>query len=276
VTVVGQEHEVAVIAENGVSVESVGFGSFTARPAAVAELTASVDWLLVTTKAPALSAALGRVRAAPAMIVPLLNGLEHVAVLRSLFPNSQVVAGTIRMEADCPAAGHVVHSSPSVRVELASDDPIAQGRLGDLAQLLRQAGVPTEIGVSEAQVLWSKLARLNALASTTSAADASIGQIRDDPEWRATLIACVEETVAAATADGAAIDSRVSIAELDAAHPAQGSSMRRDLAAGREPELDAILGAVLRAAARHGLEAPTVARLAAAIAERADVPAPHV
>ncbi|MEA2196745.1 MAG: hypothetical protein QOJ25_796, partial [Solirubrobacteraceae bacterium] len=44
---------------------------------------------------------------------------------------------------------------------------------------------------------------------------------------------------------------------------------------GREPELDAIPGSVLRAAARHGLKCPTIERLVAAIAERAGVPVPH-
>ena len=51
--------------------------------------------------------------------------------------------------------------------------------------------------------------------------------------------------------------------ELDAAHATLGSSMQRDIAAGREPELDAIPGAVLRAAARHGLECPTIEGLVA-------------
>jgi 2-dehydropantoate 2-reductase len=64
------------------------------------------------------------------------------------------------------------------------------------------------------------------------------------------------------------------LAELDEAHPELGSSMRRDIAAGREPELDAIAGAVLRAGARHGLECPTIARLAARTAERAGIDPP--
>jgi 2-dehydropantoate 2-reductase len=50
--------------------------------------------------------------------------------------------------------------------------------------------------------------------------------------------------------------------------------MQRDIAAGREPELDAIPGSVLRAAARHGVPCPTIERLVAMIAERAGVPAP--
>jgi 2-dehydropantoate 2-reductase len=57
--------------------------------------------------------------------------------------------------------------------------------------------------------------------------------------------------------------------ELDDAHPTLMSSMQRDIAAGRATELDAIAGSVLRAAERHGLDAPTIERLYARVAERA-------
>ncbi len=50
--------------------------------------------------------------------------------------------------------------------------------------------------------------------------------------------------------------------------------MQRDIAAGREPELDAIAGAVLRAGARHGLRCPTIGWLAGRVAQRAGIPAP--
>jgi 2-dehydropantoate 2-reductase len=50
--------------------------------------------------------------------------------------------------------------------------------------------------------------------------------------------------------------------------------MQRDIAAGRQPELDAIGGAVLRAAARHALECPTIERLVVRVAARAGLAAP--
>jgi ketopantoate reductase len=52
--------------------------------------------------------------------------------------------------------------------------------------------------------------------------------------------------------------------------------MQRDIEAGRTPELDAIPGSVLRAAARHGLQCPTIERLVVMIAERAGIPPPLV
>jgi 2-dehydropantoate 2-reductase len=224
--------------------------------------------LIVATKAVGLSAALERIASLPGLVVPLLNGLDHMHVLRERFGAARVAAGTIRIEADRRAPGLIVHTSPFLRIDLAADDRNLAPALEPLANRLRGAGIPVEIGPSEAQIMWSKLVRLNALACTTSAIDRPIGFIRADPEWRATLVACLEEAAAVARAEGARSVAADALAELDHAHAELGSSMQRDIAAGREPELDAIPGAVLRAGGRHGLECPTIERLMALIGER--------
>ena len=171
--------------------------------------------------------------------------------------------------------GVILQTSPFLRVDLASDDPTLHDSLEQLAVTLERAKVPAEIGPSEAQILWSKLVRLNALACTSSAADRPIGFIRSDPEWRAKLVGCIDEAAAVANADGADIDPAARLAELDDAHADLGSSMQRDISAGRQPELDAIPGAVLRAGARHGIECPTIARLVLRIADRAGLDPPR-
>ena len=275
VTVIARASTADVIARDGIRVQSVRLGEFVARPRVATELEAPVDVMLVAPKATGLEDALSRVCTDPRLVVPLLNGLEHMARLRERFPG-RTAAGVIRVESDRPAPGVIVQSSPFLRVDLASDDARLGPPLDELADTLRHAGVPTEIGPSEAQIVWSKLVRLNALACTTSACDRPIGFIRTDPEWRATLEACVNETAAVANADGATIDPMSLVAELDDAHAELGSSMQRDIAAGREPELDAIPGAVLRAAKHHGIECPTVAALMSCIADRAGIPVPVV
>jgi 2-dehydropantoate 2-reductase len=271
VTVVARAETAAAIARDGVRVESVLLGDFVARPAAVERLTEPVDVLLVATKAAGLEAALARVEAAPRLVVPLLNGLDHMAPLRERF-GADAVVGTIRVESDRVAPGHVVHTSRFLLVELASDDPAPHPRLAALAALLEAAGVPARVREREAQALWGKLVRLNALACTTTAYDVPLGAIREDPELRAQLDACVAEGAAVARADGAQIDPAVVHDEVDRIHADFTSSMQRDVAAGREPELDAIAGAVLRAGARHGIACPTIAALAARIAERTGAP----
>jgi 2-dehydropantoate 2-reductase len=276
VTVVARPATAALIVADGIDVHSVWLGDFVARPDAVEALSDRVEVLLVATKAGGLASALERIETPPGLVVPLLNGLEHMSALRERFGNDRVAAGSIRIESDRLATGTVVQTSPSVRVELAAEDGALRPALDALRLTLERARIPATIGDSEAQVLWSKLVRLCALACTTSASDRPIGVIRSDPEWRAALVGCIEEAAAVAIADGAHIDPAARLAELEEAHAALGSSMQRDIAADREPELDAIAGAVLRAGRRHGIACPTIERLSAIIAARAGIPAPAV
>jgi 2-dehydropantoate 2-reductase len=278
VLVVAREQTASTISARGLHVSSVTLGDFVAHPSsAVPRLDQPVDALLVATKADGLEGALERVDSDPALVLPLLNGLDHLHRLRERFSPGSVLAGSIRVEADRPEPGVAVHTSPFLLVQMASADPSAGPGMARLARTMSDAGVPARVLDSEEQVMWSKLVRLNALACTTSAYDKLLGEIRSTPALRADLEAAIEEASAVARAEGAReVDAATEIAELDRAHATLGSSMQRDIAAGRTPELDAIPGAVLRAAARHDLACPTIERLVAMIAVRAAVPPPVV
>jgi 2-dehydropantoate 2-reductase len=268
VVVVARPETAARLRAGGFTVTSRVLGDFTASPAVTAELVEEVDVLLVATKAHGLGDALARIRATPRLVVPLLNGLDHLALLRERFGPDRVAAGVIRIESDRPEPGTIVQTSPSCRMDMASAVVSLAPGLERLAAGLRAAGIEVRIGTSEAEVMWSKLARLCALALTTSASDRPIGFVRTDPRWRSALQGAVKETVAVANADGAPLAAADTLAELDGADAELGSSMQRDIAAGRPPELDAIAGAVLRAGARHGLRCPTVEWLTGKIAAR--------
>jgi len=272
---VARERTAQVLLRDGIEVESVRLGNFSADPTVVPALTEDVDVLFVATKATTLSEALERIHAQPGLIVPLLNGLDHMTTLRERFGAERVAAGVIRVESSSPSPGQIRQTSPFLRIDMAAEDPALRGRLEELAGTLDECLVPARVEASEAHVLWLKLVRLVALACTTSASGETIGFIRTDPEWRQILVAAIDEAAAVANADGGAVDPAGTLAELEEAHPGLGSSMQRDLAAGREPELDAIAGAVLRAGRRHGIECPTIERLSVSIAERAGLAQPR-
>jgi 2-dehydropantoate 2-reductase len=274
--VVAREETAAVIDRNGIELRSVRLGDFTAHPRATSILEEPVDALFVATKASGLKDALSRIQSDPPLVIPLLNGLDHMVALRARFGWNAVVAGTIRIEADRPEPGKITQTSPFLRVDLASDDPALVEQLEPIRATLEGAQVPATLGPSESQILWTKLVRLNALACTTSASGRQLGFIRSDPEWREKLVGCVNEAAAVGNADGATLDPASTMKELEDAHAELGSSMQRDIAAGRAPELDAIAGSVLRTGKRLGVACPTIAELAAQIAEIAGVPPPQV
>jgi 2-dehydropantoate 2-reductase len=269
VTVVARESSAEAISRDGIRVRSVRLGDFETRPAAASSLDGPVDALLVATKATGLEDALARVSGLePRIVLPLLNGLDHLEVLRERY-GSRAVAGSIRIESTRVATGEIEQTSGFLRIDMASGDPAMLVPLGELAQALDAAGVPARIMESEAQAMWGKLVRLNSLACATSAWDLPLGEIRSDPERRDALESCVREAAAVAQAEGARVAPEDTMAELDDAHAELRTSMQRDIAAGREPELDAIPGSVLRAAARHGLGCPVIERLAGLAADRA-------
>jgi 2-dehydropantoate 2-reductase len=253
-----------VLSRLGLHVRSVLLDdAWTARPQVATELRDAVDVLFVATKAVGLAEALDRVRAPVGLVVPLLNGLDHLPLLRERFP--AVVAATIRITADRPRPGVIEQTSPAVRVDLATE---AQPDTAAVAAVVRGAGIPVHVGGTEAQVMWSKLVRLCALACTTAASDLELGAIRDDPAWSARLDRALAEGAAVAAADGASVDPVATRAELDAMPYGSTSSLQRDVRGGRPTELDAIAGAVLRAGERHGLATPETAALAELVAAR--------
>ncbi|HWH10470.1 MAG TPA: 2-dehydropantoate 2-reductase [Solirubrobacteraceae bacterium] len=272
-TVVAREETADVLRRRGFTVNSVRFGEFAANPRVVTRIEADHDVLVVATKANGLEDGLKRIVGRPTLVVPLLNGLDHLPVLRERF-GTRAVAATIRVEADRRAPGVIVHNSNFLRLEMASSDPALRRPMEEFAQRCGQAGIEAAVLDSEARVMWAKLVRLNALACTTSASGLRLGELRDDPVWWPRFTAAIDEAVAVATAEGAPLDPAKVVAELREAHATLSSSMARDIEAGREPELDAIAGAVLRAADRNGIAAPTIEWLAAAVADRAGIAPP--
>jgi 2-dehydropantoate 2-reductase len=242
-----------------VHVESTLLGDFDADLPAAARLEEPVDVVWVTTKAPQLGEALERVPKSAAddsVFVPLLNGLDHVELLRQRFGATAVLPASIAIESELVEPGRVRQLSRFATIVL-SPAPQAE----DIRDELVAADITASIGEDEASVLWRKLALLAPIALTTTLRGSTLDGVVADPAWRKRLEACTREVVAAAAGDGVELDADTLIAQIESVPPGLRSSMQKDREAGRPTEIDAIGGAILRAAARHGLEAPTTQAL---------------
>ncbi|MBJ7596394.1 MAG: 2-dehydropantoate 2-reductase [Candidatus Dormibacteraeota bacterium] len=253
---------------HGITVRSDRFGSFTVPVEAATRLHVRADAVLVTVKAPDLLAALDAVPPSAlgdALVIPFLNGIEHVATLRGRYSAEAVVPATIRVEATRVAVGQVEHTSPFASVEFAAS--AANGdRVGQLAAHLRGAGLEVNVRTDETAMLWEKLAFLAPLAILTTYAEAPAGAVRTD--CRDDLVACIREVTEVAKAKGAHVDVDRLIAAIDGVPASMRSSMQRDAAAGRPTELEAIGGAVVRAADRARVPVPVTRRLVEALRDR--------
>jgi 2-dehydropantoate 2-reductase len=239
------------------TVRSEVLGDFEVEVPAASELNHELDALWVAVKAMHLEAALQLAppeRVGDATVVPLLNGTEHVHGLRRRYRN--VAAGAIRVESERADDWQIKQSSPFLRVDLTGADA--------LAAELQEAGIETRVRDDEATLLWEKLVFLAPLALATTALDAPLGGVRGDERYRRAQ----EEALAVASAEGARIDTGALRALAAAAPDSMRSSMQKDVAAGRPPELDAIAGPILEGGERHGIDVVATQELTAMIKAR--------
>ncbi|HLX84468.1 MAG TPA: ketopantoate reductase family protein [Terriglobales bacterium] len=229
---------------------------------AVASLADPVDVLWIATKTYQLEPALREVQVEPGCVIPLLNGVDHMAALRGRFGRERVVAATIAVEAERTSPGRFIQRSPFVRLNLASS---GKPLLERIVQRLSSLGFTCQFIENEETLLWSKLCFLGPFALATSASGKNIGEVLADPAWKAQLLSAIAEACAVARACGASVDTAEMQAMFNAAPPGMRSSMQKDLAAGRQLELDAIGGAIIRGGERAAIDVSTTAQLMAAI-----------
>jgi len=144
-------------------------GPLSGPAQATAALTDPVDVLWIATKTYQLETALEEATrclpapaaSRPVCVVPLLNGVDHVAVLRARFGQDCVVPATIAVEAEKLAPGRFIQRAQVVRLNLAaSGEQLLAGVVGRLGNL----GFACQFFANEQTLLWSKLCFLASFA----------------------------------------------------------------------------------------------------------------
>jgi len=243
-----------------------GSESVTAAAKAVTKLEDPVDVLWVATKTYQLQNALELIRISPRYVVPLLNGIDHVAALRTRFGAERVLPATIAVEAEKSGPGKFIQRSPFIRLNLALS---AETLLGTIVEALRKIGFTAEFFQNEQTLLWNKLCFLGPFALVTSASGLNIGQVLADSAWAQKVRLTVAEACAVANAGGAELNATQIQSVFDGVPLAMRSSMQKDVGAGRQLELDAIGGPIVRGGKRYGIDVSTTSSLMTAIRAKA-------
>jgi 2-dehydropantoate 2-reductase len=243
------------------------FGNFTVDVAVTAEVPPA-DVLWITVKATQLDPALTALKNPDAVraIVPLLNGVDHVSLLRAKYGSERVIPATIAGETERVSPGHIVHRTPFARLNVLSS---GRALLAGTLDQLQRIGFACRFIDDEPTLMWGKLVFLAPFALATTAANKTVGEILSDPQWRSLGEACVREACAVAVAEGAKVNPETVLTGVKAMPATMRSSMQKDVEQHKVPELDAIAGPILRGARRHGIEVPATKKLVAAVEQRA-------
>ena len=246
--------------------ESPLLGNFSAAVRKSAQVP-SCDVLWLAVKATQLEDALQTVpdpNAAKA-VVPLLNGIDHVARLRALFGRERVIPATIAGEMERVTPGRYVHPSPFAMLNVAGS---GRDLLADVLAKLETLGFSCRFVDDETTLMWNKLVFLGPFALATSAAGGPIGEVLGDEARHKQLEACIREFCSVALAEGAQVNPEKVVSAFSMVPKDMRSSMQKDVDRGNQPELDAIGAPVLRGGQRHGIPVTATRELVAEVQQR--------
>ena len=249
------------LARDGLVIESpFGAARLPVRTLAAGEAAPGWDVILLTCKAYDLAEAIETIRPAVdagTAILPVLNGLSHLATLRDAFGTGAVLGGLAKIQATLGADGTVRQLNDWRWLTFGELDGASSPRVQALAALGAQAEGMVATAVPDIlQRMWEKLVHLGTSAIGTVLLRANTGEIARSPGGVAFMHRVLERNAAIAAANGHAMPDAF-MAEFRAlfADTAGGyaTSMLRDLEAGGRIEADHILGFLLDRARAAGV-----------------------
>jgi 2-dehydropantoate 2-reductase len=249
----------AQLARDGLVVESP-LGDIRRPVTTLAAATAGSDVVLLSCKAYDLEDAIAAIRPAVeggACVLPVLNGLSHIHRLNAAFGPERVWGGLAKCAATLTAEGVVRHLGDWRWLTFGEQDGRMDGRAAALAAALGTTrGLEAQAVPDIARRMWEKLVHLGTVAAGTVLMRASVGEIVR-AGGRDTLLTLLERNAAIAAAHGHPVtDAFLESYRALFSDPASAytASMLRDLEAGGRTEADHILGWLVEAARRAGVD----------------------
>ncbi|HEV8595614.1 MAG TPA: ketopantoate reductase family protein [Thermoplasmata archaeon] len=249
VTMVARKPHVDAVNRQGLRIS--GLTTLLAWPTAAADAPSTeFDVVFVATKAYDTTAAVEALRAfwRHSVFVTLQNGLGNAETLAA--KTDRVIAGTTTHGVTFVAPGEIVHAG-------AGDTMIGpwkgvKSKDADLiARMLTASGIATSVTDDVRQELWGKALVNAAINPLTAVLRRSNGELVRNDDLRALAERIVREGTVAAAHAGVVLDADATVRRaLDVAHRTaeNRSSMLQDIEHGHRTEVEAITGAILRAA----------------------------
>lgn len=284
VTFIARGAHLAAIRQEGLRVQSPKLGDFVVHAAAhddPAEV-GPVDVVLFTVKAydnPEALKLLPPLLGPDTIVLTLQNGVDSADDVAAAAGPSRVLGGTTYVATALEAPGLIVQTGVHRSIifgEAFGDRTRISARVQRIAEVMGPADIQVTPVADGRVPVWDKFVYLAPFSGFTGAARLPIGGIWGDPHVREMFYAAAREIAALAAAEGVAISpDRFARLEdyMDNIPPTTRSSLLIDLEMGKRIEVEALQGAAVRRAARHGVPMPITATLYAVLRPYASGPA---
>ncbi|MBS1229018.1 MAG: panE [Proteobacteria bacterium] len=193
------------------------------------------------------------------VILPLLNGVSHIATLAARFGEARVLGGVAFISVMLAPSGEIRHLNAMHRLAAGSLTATPSAWLAPLAQLFAESGFEFVLADNIEQTMWDKFVFLTTLAAATCTLRASVGDILRTVAGEQFINGLLGECVSVAAACGHPVGPAPLAAygkQLTEAGSGLMASMLRDVERGGATEADHILGDMVSRAQAQGVEVP--------------------
>ncbi len=206
-------------------------------------------------------------------VVSLQNGVEAPGMLRAVFGPERVLGGVAQIATTIAEPGTIRHSGKLARIIVGAFGKPEHPRVTEFVGIAKRAGVDITASDDIEKAIWEKFVFLSTLSAITAATRLPKGLLWRTEATRTTIRRLVEEAVAVARAEGAALSVDhvgTALGFIESLPDGMKASMLHDLERGAKLELPWLSGAVVRLSAKHGLSAPTHAAIVGVLAPYAE------
>ncbi|GAB4167079.1 MAG: 2-dehydropantoate 2-reductase [Rhodocyclaceae bacterium] len=253
------------IERDGLSVKSP-FGDLRIKPKMVVESELQPEYgaVLLTCKAYDLDGAMTSV--APAIgprtcILPLLNGVRHIAMLDERFGKSRVLGGLCHISATLAPGGEILHLNDThiltVGARLDSQNQAVRG----IEDAFRDTGVRFRVSQAIEREMWEKFCFIATLSALTCLMRANVGDIVATHDGVKLMAEALDACIAVARRRGAAIEEawrERTLVTLIKPGSTLTASMLRDIERGARTEAEHVLGDMHRRSEVVGVANPWI------------------
>ena len=272
VTFIARGAHLDAIRSTGLEIKSAKLGDFVVRAPAESDTSkvGQVDVAIVSVKAYDNATALPMLKpmiGSGTVVLTLQNGVDSADDVAAIVGEQHVLGGTTYVATALEGPGLIVQTGVHRTIifgEVYGERGRITPRVQAIAEVMAGADIQTT-AVPDARVpIWDKYVYLAAFSGFTGASRLAIGHIWKFPHVREMFYACSREIAAIAKAEGVTISAnRFETLEeyMTNLPPTTRSSLLIDLEQGKRIEVEALQGAAVRRAAKHGVAVPIVSTL---------------
>lgn len=249
---------------------------FTTFPAIATDDVTEIgkaDYIVLATKSYDLDATMSQIKpmvSPETILLPLLNGIDNTARLRSFFPKNEVWYGCVYIITRLVAPG-VIEDTGNVHTLHFGHEKKTSEQLCFIETLFQKSGIEAIRKEEPVKAIWRKFFYISTTAALTTYLNSDFRSLAWDQNKKPLYLDIMRELFSVSEAEGVGLYENIidDMLKYGGSLPAgTTSSMNSDYLAGRQTEIETLIGIVVKLGRKHHIPIPVYSKVYEALKQK--------